>query len=54
MQVAIVVTSFWSKPIVTTTEEPKPIRGGTKLAIFSCTLLLPIKLVEVPIVVVNI
>jgi hypothetical protein len=36
------------------TEEPKPIRRGVELAIVSCTLSLPTKLVEIPIVVVSI
>jgi hypothetical protein len=43
-------TSFQSELVVTTTKDPEPIRGGTKLAIISCTLSLPTKYMEVPIV----
>jgi hypothetical protein len=39
---------------VTTTKEPKPIKGGVKLAIVPYTLLLPIEHVEVPVVISNI
>ncbi len=53
MQVAARATSSQNELIVTTSEEPKPIDGGAKLAIVSCTLPLPTKLVEIPIVVVN-
>ncbi len=53
MQASIVVTSFRSEHVVTTIKEPKPIRRGTKLAIIFCTLSLPIKYVEVPIVTIS-
>jgi hypothetical protein len=52
VQAAIVATSFQSEHVVTTIEELEPIRGGTKLAIVSCTLPLPIKFMEVIVVVV--
>jgi len=47
-------TSSRSEHVVTTTKKPKPIRVGVELTIVLHTLLLPIKLVEVPIVVSNI
>jgi hypothetical protein len=53
MPVTIVATSFQSEPIVTTIEELEPIKRGTKLDIISCTFILPIEHVEVPIVVVS-
>jgi hypothetical protein len=43
-------TSFWSKPIVTTNEEPKPIRGRIELAIVPYTLFLPIEPMEMHVV----
>jgi len=54
MQATIVTTSYQNEFVVITNEEPKPIRGGTKMAIISYTLPLPIELVEVPIVIVSI
>jgi hypothetical protein len=42
--------SFWIEHVIITIEEPKPIRGATKLAIISCTLPLPIKLVEIHVI----
>jgi len=51
MRSTTVAMSFQSEPIVTTTKEHEPIRGGAKLTIIPCTLLLPIELVKVPIVV---
>ncbi len=53
VQVTTVATSSWNEPVIITTEEPKPIRGGIELAIVSYTLPLPIKSMEIPIVVVN-
>ncbi len=50
----IMATSSWSEHVVTSTKEPKPIRGGAKLAIVPYTLLLPIEPMEVPIVISNI
>jgi hypothetical protein len=47
MSIATVITSSRSEPIVTTIEELEPIKRGTKLDI------LPIKHVEVPVVVVS-
>jgi hypothetical protein len=46
--------SFQNEPIITTIEKPKPIKGGVDLAIIYCTWPLPIKHVEVPIIVVSI
>jgi hypothetical protein len=51
MQTTIVGTSSRSEPIVTTIEEPEPIRGGAELAIVHYTLLLPIKPMKTPIIV---
>jgi hypothetical protein len=53
MQVAAIPTSSQSKLFVTTAKEHEPISGGTKLAIVSCTLPLPTKLMEVHVVVVS-
>jgi len=52
VQASIVATSFQSEHVVTTTKEPKPIKG-VELAIISCTLYLPIEYVEVPIVTIS-
>jgi hypothetical protein len=52
MQIIVIPTSSQNK-LVTTTEEPEPISGGKKLAIISCTLPLPTKLVEILVLVVN-
>jgi hypothetical protein len=41
------VTSSWGKPIITTTEDPEPIRGGVELAIVPYTLPLPTKPMEI-------
>jgi hypothetical protein len=46
-KVANVITSFQNKFVVTTIKELELIRGGAKLAIVSCTLLLPTKLMEI-------
>ncbi len=54
MQAATPDTNSRSEPIVTTIEELEPIRGGAKLTIVSCTLSLPIKSMEVLVVVVSI
>ncbi len=53
MQASIVATSIWNELIVTTIKEPKPIKGGTKLAIISYTLSLPTNYVEIPIVTIS-
>jgi len=53
MQVTVIPTSSQNKLVVTTTEEPEPISGVKKLAIISCTLPLPTKLVEILVLVVN-
>jgi hypothetical protein len=45
--------NFQNKPIVTTIEEPKSIKGGTEFAIVSCILHLPIEFVEVLVIVVS-
>ncbi len=54
MKATTVTMSSQSEPVVTTIEELEPIRGGAKLAIISCTLSLPIEIMEVPIEVVSI
>jgi hypothetical protein len=53
MQTTNVATSSQSKLVVIINEEPKPIKGGIKMAIISYTLPLPTKPVEIPIVTVN-
>jgi hypothetical protein len=53
MQATTIATSFQNKVVVIIIEEPQPISGGANLAIVCCTLPLPTKLMEVPIVVVN-
>ncbi len=54
VQIGNVVTSSWSELVAIIVKEPKLIRGGAKLAIIFYTFPLPIKPMEVPIVVVNI
>ncbi len=54
VQVVTTNMNSQSEPSVTTTEEPKPIRGGVKLTIVYCILFLPIQSVEVFVVVINI
>jgi hypothetical protein len=54
MQPTSIVTSSQSEPFVTTTEKPKPIRGGIELAIVFFTLPLPKELMEILVVVINI
>jgi hypothetical protein len=54
VQPVVVATSSWSEHVVTTTEEPKRIRGGAdQLAIVSCTLPLSIESMEVFVIVFN-
>jgi hypothetical protein len=52
MQATIVAMNSRNEHVVTTTKKPKSIRGA-KFTIVSCTLFLPTKFVEVPIVVVS-
>ncbi len=54
VQITIADTNSWSEPIVISTKEPQLIRGGAELTIGFCTLSLPIKFVEVLVVVVSI
>jgi hypothetical protein len=51
MQSFVMATSSRGELVITTTKEPKPIRGRLELAIVPYTLHLPTELVEVPIVV---
>jgi hypothetical protein len=53
MQAIITATSSRNEFVVITNEEPKPIKGGAKMAIISYTLPLPIEPVEIPIVIVS-
>jgi hypothetical protein len=53
VQVGNVTTSSQSELVVITNEEPKQVRRGSKLAIISYTLPLPIEPMEVHVVVVN-
>jgi len=54
VQTSIITTSFRNELVVTTIKEPKPIRGGAEqVAIISCTLSLPRKYVEIPIVTIS-
>jgi hypothetical protein len=53
VQPTSVTTSSQSKLVITTTEEPKPIKRGAKLAIISCTLPLSIEPMEVLVIVFN-
>ncbi len=52
MQETVVVISFWNGLVVSTTKELEPIKGGTWLAIVSCTLPLPTEHVEILVVIV--
>jgi hypothetical protein len=54
VQVATTNTNSESEPFTTTIKELEPIRGGVELTIVFCTLFLPIKSMEVLVVVVNI
>ncbi len=54
MLMLTIATSFWSEHVVTTIEEPKPIKGRADLAIVSCILFFPTKFVEVLVVIVSI
>jgi len=54
VQITIADTNSWSEPIVISTKELQLIRGGAELTIGFCTLSLPIKFVEVLVVVVSI
>jgi hypothetical protein len=53
VKATIVTTKSPNELIVTTTKEPKLIKGGVELAIVPCTLFLPLQFMEMPIVVVN-
>ncbi len=54
VQTITVDTNSQNEPIITTTKEPEPIKGGVELTIVYCILSLRIEFVEVFVVVVNI
>jgi hypothetical protein len=51
METTIVSTSFRSAHVITTIEEPEPIRRRVELTVVSYTLPLPIEFVEILVVV---
>jgi hypothetical protein len=53
VQATIIATTSRSELVINTTKELEPIRGGAELAIVSCTLSLPTKYMEVPIVIIS-
>jgi len=46
VQATTIATSFRNELVATTIEELEPIKGGAKLAIVSCTLPLPVEVLE--------